>query len=151
MFDKSNLIKSLAAALLGGALIAGPALAQKIGTGAHVGASNGAAPAPTAGGGPPAGSAGGNHANATIAAPRVNSSNAAPPARGSNYAYNGSGHHGDHHHHHHHGGAFAFGFYGGPYSDDYYNDWAYQPDCTLRHVRIYHHHHRYWVWRRYCD
>ncbi|HEX5212861.1 MAG TPA: hypothetical protein VFW22_14140 [Pseudolabrys sp.] len=141
MFDKSNLIKSFAAALLGTALIAAPALAQKTdASGARIGGSVGAAaPAPSAGGAPPAGSIGGSRANATIAAPHVN---------GSNYAYNGSGHH-HNGHHHHHGAGFGFGFYGGPYAYD--NDWAYQPDCTLRHVRIYRHHHRYWVWRRYCD
>jgi hypothetical protein len=144
MFDKSNLIRSAAVVALGGALLASPALAQRIGggrTGGGAPSAGVAAHVSTPGSGSNGAANGVNAAPMASSAARTSGTNAG--FSGNHFAANT--HHGDHHHHRGFGGGFAF--YGAPYDYDYYNDWAYQPDCTMRHVRI----HRHWVWRQYCN
>ena len=135
MFHKVKLIMPAAVAPLAGALLAGPALAQRTG-GAITGGGNVSAGSSISA--PP----GGGYRGGSVSAARGSG-----PARiggNPNYAYNGR----HHHHHRDHGGHFGFGFIRGPYDYDnsWPNSWAYEPDCYLRRVHIHHH----WVLRRYC-
>ena len=163
MFHKIKFIMPLAVALLAGALLASPALAQR--TGGAISGSGNVSAAPSGGGGggmsaAPSAGAGGGHISAgpSLGAPAgggyrggpINAARGSGPARvggHTNYAYNGR----HHHHHRDHDGHFGFGFFGGPYGynydDSWPNSWAYEPDCYLRRVHIHHH----WVLRRYCD
>jgi hypothetical protein len=150
MFHKIKFIMPLAVALLAGALLASPALAQR--TGGAISGSGNVSAAPSGGGGGhiSAGPSLGAPAGSGYRGGPVNAARGSGPARvggRTNYAYNGR----HHHHHRDHDGHFGFGFFGGPYGYDYDdswpNSWAYEPDCYLRRVHIHHH----WVLRRYCD
>ncbi len=150
MFHKIKFIMPLAVALLAGALLASPALAQR--TGGAISGSGNVSAAPSGGGGGhiSAGPSLGAPAGGGYRGGPVNAARGSGPARvggRTNYAYNGR----HHHHHRDHDGHFGFGFFGGPYGYDYDdswpNSWAYEPDCYLRRVHIHHH----WVLRRYCD